>query len=264
MAETTEFGTEIPVPVFEESDIDTMGNEYQSQALVLKEVVAIEKITDPETFQRVSTAGLNAASNIKAIEALLNPLKERAHSRWKRICDVLKRKTDPFLEVKNKSSLLCGAYEYAIRQKREAEEQAERERIAKEDAANRAAQAEQLAKEGRVEDGIALLESPVVNVAPVMASTPMPKAQGVTSSGDGIYSAHVETIEDFMALVKAVAEGKVPPMALRPTCASWEGLPQCPLDVSFLDKQAKSMKQLLSYPGVKAKRKFKSGFRPKQ
>jgi len=247
MAEMAEFGTEIPVPVFEESDIDTMGNEYQSQALVLKEVVAIEKITDPETFQRVSTAGLNAASNIKAIEALLNPLKERAHSRWKRICDVLKRKTDPFLEVKNKSSLLCGAYEYAIRQKREAEEQAERERIAKEDAANRAAQAEQLAKEGRVEDGIALLESPVINTAPVMASTPMPKAQGVTSSGDGVYSAEVT---DLMALARGVVEGKVPIFAIA-------------ADMSFLNKQAKAMKQLLAYPGVEVNRTFKSNFRPK-
>lgn len=238
---------DIATPVFEESDIDTMGNEYQSQALVLKEAVAIEKITDPETFHRVSTAGLNAASNIKAIEALMNPLKERAHSKWKRICDVLKRKTDPFVEVKDKSSRLCGAYEYAIRQKREAEEQAERERIAKEDAANRAAQAEQLAAEGRIEDGVALLESPVINSVPVMASTPMPKAQGVTSSGDGIYSFEVT---DLMELVKGIASGKVPIFAVK-------------ADQGWLDKQAKAMKQLLNYPGGKVNRTFKSQFRPK-
>jgi len=241
-----EFGTEIPVPVFEE-DIEKMGSEYQSQALVLQQSVAIEKIEDQETFQRVSTAGLNAASNIKAIEALLNPLKEKRHAAWKRVCDVLKLKTDPFLEVKEKSSRLCGAYQYAIQQQRKAEEEAERKRLADEDAKMRAQQAEQLAKEGRIEDGVALLESQPMIAAPVMASTPMPKAQGVTSSGEGVFSAEVT---DLMELVKAVAAGKVPLFAIE-------------ANQKFLNNQAKAMKQLLAYPGVKVNRTFKSSFRPK-
>jgi len=254
---------DIATPVFESDNLESFGEEYQDKALVLQKAVAIEKIENEGQFQQVCTAGLEAAANIKSLEAYIAPIKERAYARWKKITTVLSEKTAPFLAVKEKSGQLVGVYQYEIKQQRLREENEERLRQAVEDEKNRAAQAEQLAKEGRIEDGVALLESPVVNVAPVMAKTQMPKAQGVTDSGEGVFSASVETFEDFMALVKAVSEGKVPPMALRPTCASWEGVPKCPLDASFLDKQAKAMGQLLAYPGVKTKRKFKSSFRPK-
>lgn len=241
-----ESAIDIATPVFEEESLDTFGGEYAQKALVLQQAVAIEKIVNEGQFQQVATAGLEAASNIKSLEAIINPIKERAYAKWKRITTVLSEKTAPFLEVKTKSSRLIGAYQHAIAQQRQAEEQAERARLAAEEEKLRAAQAEQLAAEGRVEDGIALLESPVVTTAPVAATTQTPKAQGVTNAAEK-WSAEVT---DLMTLVKAVAAGTVPLFALQ-------------ADMTFLNSQARSLKQLMQYPGVEARREFKSSFRTK-
>jgi len=241
-----ESAIDIATPVFEEQTLDTFGSEYPAKALVLQQVVAIEKIVNEGQFQQVATAGLEAAANIKALEAYVNPIKERAYARWKRITTVLSEKTAPFLEVKTKSSRLIGAYQHAVEQQRMAEEAAQRARLMEEEARLRAQQAEQLAAEGRIEDGVALLESPVMTTAPVAATTQAPKAQGVTNAAEK-WSAEVV---DLMTLVKAVAEGKVPLFALQ-------------ADMTFLNSQARSMKQLLAYPGVEARREFKSSFRPK-
>jgi hypothetical protein len=238
---------DIATPVFEEENLESYGAEYKDKALVLQQAVAIEKIENEGQFQQVATAGLEAAANIKALEAYINPIKERAYAKWKRITTVLSAKIGPFEKVKEKSGQLIGVYQYEIKQQRLREENAERLRQAAEDEKTRAAQAEQLAKEGRIEDGVALLESPVVNVAPVMATTQVPKAQGVTDSGEGIFSAEVT---DLLALVKAVAAGTVPIKAVE-------------ANMKFLNAQAKSMEQLLAYPGVKVNRTFKSQFRPK-
>lgn len=244
----TDFGTGIATPVFEEGvDLDNFGSEYQEKSLVLQKCVAIVKIENQGQFQQVASAGLEASANIKSIENYIGPIKERAYARWKKITTVLAEKTAPFLAVKEKSGQLIGVYQYEIKQQRLREENEERARQAVEDEKNRAVQAEQLAKEGRIEDGVALLETPVVNVAPVMATTQVPKAQGITDSGDGVFSAEVT---DLMALVKAVASGAVPIMALE-------------ANQKWLNGQAKAMKQFLAYPGVKVNRTFKSGFRPK-
>lgn len=242
-----ESAIEMATPVFEEDNLDTFGSEYAEKALVLQQSVAIEKIVNEGQFKQVATAGLEAAANIKALEAYIGPIKERAYAKWKRITTVLSAKVGPFEKVKEKSGQLIGVYQYEIKQQRLREDNAERLRQAAEDEKTRAAQAEQLAKEGRIEDGVALLEAPVVNVAPVMATTQVPKAQGVTDSGEGVFSAEVT---DLLALVKAVAAGTVPILAIE-------------ANEKFLNQQAKSMKQLLAYPGVKVNRTFKSGFRPK-
>lgn len=235
-----------PVQDLDISDqqLEAFGEEYVSQALVLQKELALEKITDDATYQRIAKAGLEAAANIKAIEAYLDPLKERRHAAWKRVTTVIANKTAPFREVKEKASKLVGQYQYAQEQARKAAEETERKRLADEEAKNRAAQAEQLAKEGRVEEGIAVLETPSMAMAPVVTSGGAPKVKGVSKAAER-YKA---TVTDLMTLVKAVAEGKVPILALQP-------------NDKFLGQQANSMKQLLNYPGVKVERDFSSSFR---
>ena len=238
--------TETPVQVLDITDeqLSEFGSEYAEQALVLQKELALEAIKDDATYQRVAQAGLDAAANIKLIEAYLNPLKERRHAAWKRVTTVIAAKTAPFEEVKKKAGQLVAKYQYEQEQARQAAEQAERDRLQKEEDARRAQEAEQLAKEGRLEEGLAVLESPTITSAPVVSSGGAPKVKGVSTASEK-YKA---TVTNLMELVKAVAEGKVPILALQ-------------ADEKFLRQQANSMKQLLNYPGVKVERDFSTSFR---
>jgi len=148
--------TETPVQVLDITDeqLSEFGSEYAEQALVLQKELALEAIKDDATYQRVAQAGLDAAANIKLIEAYLNPLKERRHAAWKRVTTVIAAKTAPFEEVKKKAGQLVAKYQYEQEQARQAAEQAERDRLQKEEDARRAQEAEQLAKEGRLEEGL--------------------------------------------------------------------------------------------------------------
>ena len=238
--------TETVVQVLDISDetLQDFGAEYAEKALVLQKELALERIPDDATYQRVATAGLNAAANIKAIEGYINPLKERRYAAWKRVCNVLSEKLAPFEAVKKKASQLVAKYQYEQEQARLAAEEAERKRIAEEEEKNRAVQAEQLASEGRVEEGLAVLESPTVTTAPVVSSVGAPKVKGVGTAAER----YKGVVTDLHALVKAVADGKVPILVLQ-------------VDQSWLNKQATQMKQLLNYPGVRVERDFSTSFR---
>ena len=238
--------SETPVQVLDLSDevLQTFGSEYAEKALVLQKELALEKIPDDATFQRIARVGLDAAANIRAIENYLNPLKERRYAAWKRVCDVLKDKVSPFESAKKKAGALCGQYEYEKQQERERAEAAERERLAKQEEDLRAQQAEQLAAEGRTEEGIALLEQPIIPSAPVVSSIEAPKVRGVSAATER----WTAKVENLMELCKAVVAGKVPIVAIQ-------------ANQTFLDQQARALKTLLSYPGVSVQRELKSSFR---
>ena len=227
-----------------DEQLAAFGEEYAPKALVLQKELALEKIPDDETYARVAKAGLDAAANIKSIESLLTPLKERRYAAWKRVCDVLKGKTQPFEDIKKKASRLVGAYQNEVQQKRLAAEAAERERIRLEEERRRAQEAENLAAEGRIEEGIAVLESNQAPVAPVVSSYSAPKVGGVSKAKE----TYKITVVNLMELVKAVAEGKVPLLAIQ-------------ADEAWLKKQANQLQQFFNYPGVKAERDFSSSFR---
>jgi hypothetical protein len=238
--------TVTPVQVLDITDqtLAEFGPEYAEKALVLQKELALEKITDDPTYQRVARAGLDAAANIKAIEAYLNPLCERRYAAWKRATTVRSDKTAPFEVIKKKAGQLVAKYQYEQEQAKLAAEAAERARLMEEEALLRSQQAEQLAKEGRVEEGLAVLESPTITSAPVVASGGAPVVKGVSKAAER-YKA---TVTNLMELVKAVAAGTVPILALE-------------ANEKFLRQQANSMKQLMNYPGVKVERDFNSSFR---
>ena len=238
---TTEIGID-----FTDEQLSTFGEEYEPKSLVLQQQLAIERIPDDATFQRIATAGLDAAANIKAIEAYLAPIKEARHKAWKRVCDVLTDKTRPFLEVKEKASRLVAQYQYEQQQEKKRRDEAERVRLAKEEEERRSLEAEQLAKEGRVAEGVALLEMPVVDVMPAVSTAAVPKIKGVGAAREKFYA----EVTDLMVLVKAVTEGKVPLQAVE-------------ANQRFLDNQARQFERTLQYPGVAVKRDFGSSFRTK-
>ena len=209
-------------------ELDAVTNE---SALVLVEFRAITIISNQQEYQKVSQMVLDSAANIKKIEAHTETHKKSAYARWERICSVIRGKIAPWEEIKKKGSTLLAAYQYQQEQERIRREDEERARKQQEALIDQAAQAEQLASEGRVEDGLALLDYQPV-AAPVVAQRTVPAVKGI----GGPKLDYKAKVTNLFALVVAIAEGKAPLQAIV-------------ADQSFLDKHASLYKDSFSMPG---------------
>jgi hypothetical protein len=206
------------------------------QALIIALDTSIVSITDDSSYQAVCSRLKNASANIKAIEAYLKPLKERRYAAWKRLTTLEAKLTEPLQAIKTRDSRLVGAYQ--LEQQRKAQEEQRKAQLLAEQAATeaRARQAEQLATEGRVAEGVALLDAPEVIPEPVYVAPTTPKVQGV-SAPRLTYSVEVISLTE---LVKAVVEGRAPLGCVIP-------------DQSALNKMASALKNGFSLPGCKLK-----------
>lgn len=232
--------------------------EYEQKALVLRQSVELARIENDDQFRAVAQVALDAAANVKAMTAVMEPLRVKRYNALQRIYDILKEKVKPLEETKKKASQLCGQYQLEQEQKRQADEarlrreEQERARKLQEE------QATQLAEEGRTEEGLALLETEPEPV-PIIAPVSMPKVAGISAPSIK-YSAE---IIDLKALVKAVFEGKVPLNAfgqLNRVTGVWE-LDTKNSGQSFLDNQAKQFQDLFDYPGCRIKKTVGSSVR---
>jgi hypothetical protein len=210
-------------------------------ALVLKECQEITKVVDESQYLIVCSKAKDAAANVKMIEAYMQPFIDRAHAAHKRLTTTRATLLAPFATAKKKFGQLAAQYQdEQEKAARKAEEEA-RAAAQKAEEEARAAQAEQLAAEGRVEEGVAVLEAPVI-AAPSVVAREVMKVRGISAPREKF---HAEVF-DLMALVKAVAEGKVP-------------LAMLEANQSNLDKQADmfgKMNQDLGYPGVRVKKEL--------
>lgn len=205
-------------------------------ALVLQEFGAIVKIENDEQYLRVASKVLEAAGNINRITAHIDPQREAANRRWKRICDVKNRLLEPWEEIKKRGGDMIAVFQYDKEQARLRDEEAQRVQKQKEAEDLQRQQANQLADEGRVEEGIAVLESQPV-AAPIVAPRDIPRAQGIGSSKI-TYKAEVTNLK---TLIIAVAAGQAPVQALM-------------ADQKFLDKQAGAFRDGFSIPGVELRK----------
>lgn len=151
---TTELDEEIQSLIPDETD---------STALVLQGVVALDKIADSAMYLRVSSAGTDAATNIKNLKAVFEPICAQRFARHKRATQLMAEKLQPFEAVRKKASMLIGAYDQEqerirraeeARLQREAEEQAERDR--KEQLALAESEAARISQERAIEDALEL------------------------------------------------------------------------------------------------------------
>ena len=182
--------------------------ETESTALVLQGVVSLQKITDSATYLRVVSAGTDAATNIKTLKAIFEPICAVRYARHKRATQLMAEKLQPFETVKRKASELVGAYdqeqekirrETEARLQREAEEearrlQAEQQKLAEAEAKRIAdeqaiADAVELEAAGDTKGAEAVLNNPApvpiyvppVYVPPVIVQKSVPKAAGKSS-----------------------------------------------------------------------------------
>lgn len=182
--------------------------ETEQTALVLQGVVSLQKILDSPTYVRVVSAGTDAATNIKNLKAIFEPICAQRYARHKRATQLMAEKLAPFEAVKRKASELVGAYDQEQERIRQAEErrlqEIENERARKEQEEQRKlaeAEAQRIAQEQAIADALeleaigdtkgaeAVLNNPApvpvyvppVYAAPVILQKTTPKVAGKSS-----------------------------------------------------------------------------------
>jgi len=166
------------------------------------------------------------------LDALRKGMTQPLDEAKRRILALFKAPQERLQEAESaiKGALL--AYSEKQEAKRAEEEARLREQARKEEERLRA-RAEKAAAAGHEEKAEAL-EEQAENVMVPIVSSPQPKVSGVTTR-----ITWKAEVTDKAALIKAVAAGEVPDVALEP-------------NMTFLNQQARSLKDVLSYPGVQA------------
>jgi hypothetical protein len=213
--------------------MSTATQELESKALSVPDRAKALTIATDQDFERAGEM-LKTIKGLRAeIDETFDPIIGKAHEAHKEAL-AQKRKVDaPLVEAE------------AILKPRIAAYMQEQDRIRREQELIAQKKAQEEAERQQLEDAVRLEElgetewaNEVLNekpvVAPVVLPRTVPKVAGVTMRQT--WSAQVISLQ---LLVKAVAEGKVPLLALQ-------------ANTTFLNQQARSMKDQLNYPGVKA------------
>ena len=185
-------------------------------------------ISDQPSYDYANGLLKEAKQRINTILGKLEPKKKKAYEAYKEWNDLINELTDPLKQIETILKKKIGVYlQEQDRIRREAEEKARREAEEK-----RLKDAEVLQEQGLSEEADKMLDK---NVR-IKTSEVAPKIER-----GGSYTAtkwHAEVI-DKMALIKAVADGKVTMDYLLP-------------NMSLLNQVATSFKESLKVPGVKA------------
>lgn len=246
--------TNTPVMEKPEQKKPEPGTAFQVKAEELgKQALAVKAINSVEEFKDANRLFLAQTALIKEVEAFFAGLKGPAHQAWRALCDREKAITGTAEQGKRHLSRLITGYQEEQERLRLEEEARQRQKAAEQAQEQTVEEAIALEAEGDIEGALARLdEGPGFVPAPSVAKT-VPKVKGVVSRET--YKARlkgssrnepVETVDmtrdeqaQFLELIRAVAAGKVPILALSP---NWQ----------FLNQQSRSMKKMLAYPGIES------------
>lgn len=214
---------------------ETVTNEIElsAKARDLAESVKLVQITSPETYATAANGLQLIKGMTKEIQDFFAPLKSKAHASWKALTTAEAEKLAPLVEAERFAKGAMTTWQL----EQEAKARVEQRRL--EDEARKRAEEEKLLdaidaeQAGEPEVAERILAEPVV--APVVrVAPPVPQVAGISMRET--WSAEVV---DLMALVRAVAEGKVPLRVLV-------------VDSVFLNGQARALRGDLNYPGIRA------------
>lgn len=207
------------------------------------QIKVFARIATVEDYETVAQIGREAAKVVREATDFYRPEVEKLHRIWKDKTEERASIVNPAEAVKDVAARLTGEWQREQERLR-LEEQRRLEAEEREKAeAQMLEEAAALEREGRVEEATMLFETPVP-VAPVAVNSSVPKVSGVSKPRDNW---QVE-VTDLRALVKAVADGKVPIQAIQP-------------DMSWLNATAKVMKGILKFPGIRVVNRPKAAFR---
>lgn len=201
-----------------------------NSSLTEKSDALARNIVDESTFKDAGAFVLEVDRRLKWWNDTISPAVEAAHNAHKEMVKVKKEIAFPLEVAKGKVVYSMSVFDADQKKKAREQEEKIRQEMKKQQEDNLLNVAEGLEKTGDKEMAEAVLATPIVDVAPVIET---PKVEGI--SFQTRYSAEVF---DLMALIKAVAEGKVPIVALE-------------ANTVFLNRQAVALRSELKYPGVR-------------
>ncbi len=193
-------------------------------------------IETEEQYQQACATMALISDALDKILAYYKPIVDELHQVHKAMCDERSRDTDPLAEAKKNLADATGKFLIEFEAARAAEEARlteEAERLAQERTEDAVAE---LMDEGKIAEATEKLNAPVF-VPPVILDRKPIQIPGIV-----IRTTHEAEVFDLMALVKAVAAGRVPLDAILPNMA-------------YLNGMARDRRSLLGYPGVRVKPK---------
>lgn len=158
-----------------------------------------------------------------------------------------KRRLKPFEIAEAQVDQALVAWRVADRLAVEAQRAAQLSQAREDEAVRRDATVASLKAEAKTATGMAKTilkaQATALERAPLTPQITAPMAETTTIEGVALVEYWSAEVTDLMQLVQAVAAGRAPLAALQ-------------ADMRFLDAQAETLHDLLSYPGVSAKREF--------
>jgi hypothetical protein len=208
-------------------------------ALVLRESGEIVKIADQQSYLHVCSKVKEAAANIKSIEAYMEPFILVAHARHKKLTQKRAELLAPFEQAKTKLSALVFNFQVEQEEIRKREEEKARAEALRQQEADQAAQAEQLAAEDRLEEGVHLLETAITEFIPAAVASTVPRVKGISQASEK----YIGEVTNMKAFVQGIAEGKTPLNLIK-------------VDQSALDKLCGVYRESMAFPGVTLKKRI--------
>lgn len=237
----------VPAPAKTEpgKHLEVKANQFKSESL------AVKKIENNDQYVEVCNQFKAGSAVIKEVQAFFGPIKADAYTAWKNNCARENTVIAPLEEGKKHLGNLIRAYDDEQERIRQEEEARQRQQIQQQSQEQVIEEAIALESEGNIEAALETLDAGPGFVPAVTVPKAVPKVQGIVKSST--FKARIKGSsrndppsvdemtqaeqQQFLELVKAVASGKVPLKALA-------------IDWKFINQQSRSMKKLLSYPGI--------------
>lgn len=214
---------------------------------------AITKIEDAKHYKLVNDLFLGCSAAIKEVVAFFAPIKADAYKAWQNNCAREKAITSPLETGKAHLGKLIIDFDAEAERQRKLEEDRQRAEYAKANEESVLAEAEALHAEGDVEGALNLIDQGVMSAPAITVNREIAKVKGVITRGTwkarlkgSSRNKNVDTPDmtqeeqaQFMLLVKAVAAGNVPIVALLP---NWR----------YLSNQCRDTRKLTNIPGIEA------------
>ena len=194
-----------------------------------KTIVSIKTTSDYESAARIL---LTIKEIRKKIESVFKPIKQKMDAAKKEVMDQEKAADAPLKEAEAWIKPLMVSYDTEQEAIRVAEQRRLQEEARKRDEDERMAAALDAEMDGDIMAAEEILNEDAF-VPPVIVSKATPTVQGISYREVWKYQ-----VTDIMELVRAVVNGTVPVSAIQAN------------DV-FLGQQARSMKSIMNYPGVR-------------
>ena len=231
-----------PGEIVAASEFDIARQKLRADYLQVLEAGRKVKVTDEESSRTAAQLGKLLQASSKELDSLYKPHKQAIDKIKKAVLDMEKTDTNEIDVVKK--DLAAQLLRYDEEQERIRQEQERLERAAalaaQEEA--RIQEALLLEQQGRLDEATQLLDEEPLSPPAIIT------AKGKSSSGAVRRESWKATVDNLMLLVKAVAAGKVPLLAVT-------------ADEGYLNRQATDYREGLNYPGVSVKREVSGHFR---